>query len=119
MKLLVWGVQFLIPVVILYTIGYYIPGFSALTIPWIILLSVLIFLGEQLLPWIMGRLTNRFGRVLINFFLATVIIFTLTLAIEGGNVPLGGALLAAAIIAGLTELVYPDKIKLKLGEIKP
>jgi hypothetical protein len=113
MKLLAWGVRFLIPLVVLYTIGYYIPGFSALTIPWVILLSVLIFLGERLLQWTMGRLTNRFGKILINFFLAVVIIFTLTLSIEGGNVPLGGALLAAAIIVALTELVYPEKINVK------
>ena len=61
----------------------------------------------------LGGRIRRFGRVMINFLGATVIIFTLTLAIEGGNVPLGGALLAAIIIAGLTELVYPGKNKVK------
>ena len=113
MKMLVWGVQFLIPLVVLYTIGYFIPGFSALTIPWIIMLSILIFLGERLLQWTIGRLTNRFGRALINFLVAAVIIFTMTLTIEGGNVPLGGALLAAVIIAALTELVQFEKIRIK------
>jgi putative membrane protein len=111
-KMLVWGVQFLIPLVVLYTIGYYIPGFSALTLPWIILLSVLIFLGERFLQWTI-RQPNRFGRTLINFLVAAAIIFTLTLAIEGGNVPLGGALLAAVIIAVLTELVQFEKIRIK------
>jgi hypothetical protein len=113
MKMLVWGVQFLIPLIVLYTIGYYVPGFSALTIPWIILLSVVIFAGERLLQWKMGRRTNRLGRALINFFGAAVIIFTLTLAIEDGNVPLGGALLAAVIIAALTELVQFEKHRIK------
>ena len=113
MKLLALGIQLLIPLVILYTIGYYIPGFSALTIPWIILLAVVIFTAEKLLDWVLRKVINRFGRILIHFLAATVIIFTLTLAIEGGNVPLGGALLAAAIIAVLTELVYQEKIIIK------
>jgi hypothetical protein len=111
MKLLGWGVQLLIPLVVLYTIGYYVPGFSALTIPWIVILSLLIFLGDRFILWAMGGMIRRFGKVLISFLVATVIIFTLTLPIEGGNVPLGGALLASIIIAGLTELVYPEKIK--------
>jgi len=98
-------VQFLIPFVVLYTIGYYLPGFSALTIPWLLLLALLIFLGSRLIQSFLGNVTKSLGRILINFLIATVIIFTVTLAIEGGNVPLGGALLAALIIAGLTELV--------------
>lgn len=117
MKIITWGIQLLIPLVVLYTIGYFIVGFSALTIPWIILLSVLIFLGERFVQWTMGRIINRFGRLVVNFLVAAVIIFTLTLAIEGGNVPLGGALLAAAIIALLTELIYSDKINVKRGEL--
>ena len=114
MKWIVWGVQLLIPLLVLYTIGYYVPGFSALTIPWIILLAVFIFLGTHLIHWAMGGVTKRFGRAVINFLVAAVIIFTLTLAIEGGNVPLGGALLAAVIIAALTELVQFEKIRIKI-----
>ena len=52
MKLLGWGIQLLIPLVVLYTIGYYVSGFSALTIPWIILLSVLIFLVNRMMEWL-------------------------------------------------------------------
>lgn len=113
MKLITWGVHLLIPLVVLYTIGYYLPGFSALTIPWIILLAILILLSSQLIQRVIGGVTKSYGRVLINFLVAAVLIFTLTLAIEGGNVPLWGALIAAIIIAALTELVYPGKRKVK------
>lgn len=109
MRLIRWGVELLIPLVVLYTIGYYLPGFSALTIPWIILLTALIFLGNQLIRWAIGGVHKIYGRMLINFLVASVIVFTVTLAIEGGSVPLWGALIAAAIISMLTELVYPKK----------
>ena len=111
MRFVSWGIQFLIPLVVLYTIGYYIPGFSALTIPWIVLLALLILLSNRFILWAIGGVSHRFGRVMIDFLAAAVIIFSLTLAIDGGNVPLAGALLAAFIIAGLTELVYYEKVK--------
>jgi hypothetical protein len=113
MRLIVWGIRLLIPLVVLYTIGYYLPGFSALTIPWLILLTVLIFLGSQLIQRLIGGMTKRYGRILINFLVAAFIIFTVTLAIEGGSVPLWGALIAASIISLLTELVYPENMKVK------
>jgi hypothetical protein len=109
MKVVFWGLQLLIPLVVLYTIGYYLPGFSALTIPWIILLSVLVFLGNQLMIRMIGGITKNYARMVVHFIVATVIIFTLTLAIQGGSVPFGGAMIAAVIIAALTELVYPQK----------
>jgi hypothetical protein len=106
-------VQMTIPLVVLYTIGYYIPGFSALTIPWIVLLTVLIFFANRLIRWAMGGVNNSLGRMVIDFLVATVVVFTVTLAIDGGNVPLGGAMLAAIIIAVLTELVNPQKGKIR------
>lgn len=107
-------VRFLIPFVVLYTIGYYVPGFSALTVLWLILLSVLIVIGDLLIMAALGARINTWGRMIIHFLTATFIIFTVTLAIQGGHVPLGGALLAAAIIAGLNLLlVKPFQIRNK------
>ncbi len=112
MKLIKWGLQLLIPIVVLFTIGYYVPGFSALTIPWIIALSVIIALGEWLInKAIIGKFQNRFASFIIDFLVATVVIFSVTLAIEGGNVPFGSSLLAAATIAILTELINPNNVK--------
>ncbi len=113
MKILQWILRFIIPFVVLYTLGYLVPGFSALTVSWITFLAALITLSEWVVNKIFGERISRVGEVLIDFLIAAVIIATVTLAIEGGNVPLWGALLAAAIIAVL------DMILLKSREQKP
>lgn len=111
MKIFVWVVRFLIPFAVLYSIGYLVPGFSALTILWISGLAALITIGEWLVIKLIGRRMNQWGQLIIYFLVATFIIFTVTLAIEDGNVPLNAALLAAAIIAVLNLfLVRPLQV---------
>jgi hypothetical protein len=111
MKLILWAIQLMIPFIVLYSIGYYLPGFSALTIPWLLFLAVLIFAGNILVQKGFGGIGKPIGRILIDFLVGATIIFIATLAIDGGSVPLGGALIAALIIAGITELIYPEKVK--------
>ncbi len=105
MNLIIWGLRFLIPFVVLFTIGYYVPGFSALTIIWLVVLSILTVLGDWLVNSIIGENANRFGRGIITFLVNTIVVFFATYAIEGGHVPLGAALLAALIIAVLSNIV--------------
>ncbi len=115
MAIFVLFVRFLIPFVVLYTIGYFVPGFSALTILWLLLLSVLIVIGDLAVIALLGARMNQWGRIVIHFLTATFIIFTVTFAIQGGHVPLGGSLLAAAVIAGLNLLlVKPFRTQTKL-----
>ncbi len=110
MRILVWILRFLIPFIVLYTIGYLVPGFSALTILWILVLAALITIGEWLVIRVFKERLNSAGGLIINFLLATLVIFTVTLVIEGGNVPLGGALMAAVIIAGLDLILIKPEI---------
>lgn len=107
MKRLAWIVRFLIPFAVLYTIGYFMPGFSALTISWLLLLTVLIMGLNWLILKLLGTGVNRLAKLIITFLVAAAVIFTVTQAIEGGDVPLGGALLAAGIIALLTAWLTP------------
>lgn len=111
MRLLLWVIRFLIPVVVLYTIGYFVPGFSALTIGWILLLSVLILGVQWLVERLIGRNPNGLARFIIHFLVAAFVIFTVTLGIQGGHVPLGGSLLAALIISALTALLAGISVK--------
>lgn len=111
MNLIIWGLRFLVPFVVLFTIGYYVPGFSALTIPWLIALSGLAVLGDWLVNRFIGRDVSRWGRGVITFLVNTVVIFFVTYAIEGGHVPLRESLLAALLIAVLTNLVNFDQLK--------
>lgn len=112
MGILILLVRFLIPFVVLYTIGYFVPGFSALTLLWLFLLSVIIVIGDLLIIAAFGTRITQWGRLAIHFLTIAFIIFTVTLAIQGGHVPLSGALLASAIIAGLDLLlVKPLQMK--------
>jgi hypothetical protein len=110
MRILVWIMRLFIPFIVLYTIGYLVPGFSALTIPWIAFLAVLITLSEWLAIKVFRKRISRVGGLIIDFLLAAFIIFTVTLTIESGSVPFGGALLAAAIIAGLNLILIKPRI---------
>jgi hypothetical protein len=108
MELIRWLLRIAIPFVVLYSIGYFVPGFSALTIGWLLALSILIALGFWLAVKVMGKELHQWGRMVTMFLVATAVIFLATLAIEGGGVPLGGSLLAAILIALLGNLV-PEK----------
>lgn len=111
MNLIIWVLRLLVPFVVLFTIGYYVPGYSALTIPWLIGLSGLAVLGDWLVRRFIGRDVSRIGRGVITFLVNTVVIFFVTYGIEGGHVPLGPSLLAALLIAVLSNLVNFDQLK--------
>ncbi|NLW46014.1 MAG: hypothetical protein GXY86_01555 [Firmicutes bacterium] len=111
MNLISWVLRFLIPFVVLFTIGYYVPGFSALTIPWLIALSSIAVLGDWLINRAMGRNVSRWGKGLITFLVNTVVIFFITYGIEGGHVPLRASLLAALLITVLSNLVSFGQLK--------
>ncbi|TCL76307.1 hypothetical protein EDC14_100260 [Hydrogenispora ethanolica] len=108
-----WLVRFLIPAVVLYTIGYFVAGFSALTIGWIVLLSLMVIAGSWLVQRLIARDVSRWGQMIITFLVTTAVIFFTTFALEGGNVPLGGSLLAALIISLLSGLVPEEKVTRK------
>lgn len=119
LRVIVEVLRFLVPFVVLYTIGYYVAGFSALTVPWILVLSLFIFLGDWLLERVfhLDRYFGRFHKGIISFLVSAVVIFTITQIIEGGNVPLGGALLAAIIVGALMTLI-PDLARVSIDEEK-
>ncbi len=112
MQIYTWFMQMLVSFVVLYSIGYYVAGFSALTIQWLLFLAVLIATGIYLVNRIFnlqkkGKFINRAG---INFVVAAVAIFGATQMIYGGGVPFLEALLAAAIIALLAAAFTRPKL---------
>lgn len=112
MKAIVWMLRFIIPLVVLYTIGYFVAGFSALSFRWLFWLSALIAVGN----WVIFRVFNpghhSVAKLLLNFLVATVVIFMMTQGIEGGQVPLGGSILAALIIS-LLQILLPEVTAVK------
>jgi uncharacterized membrane protein YvlD (DUF360 family) len=107
MGVLIWLIRFLIPGVVLYTIGYFVPGFSALSFWWLLWLGGIIAIGNWLIFRVLGVRRRATVKFILNFLVATVVIFTMTSGIEGGQVPLGGSLLAALLIS-LLQTMVPD-----------
>lgn len=107
----IWLLRFLIPIVVLFMIGYLVPGFSALTFSWVVFLAILIVLGNWLFGMASLGKASRFGAFLVNFLIGLVVIYTVTFTIQGGHVPLAAAILAALIIAGLDNWILPSITK--------
>jgi uncharacterized membrane protein YvlD (DUF360 family) len=109
MKVIVWLLRFIIPLVVLYAIGYFVAGFSALSFRWLFWLAALIAVGNWLIVRVFGKEQYSVLKLLLNFLVVTVVLFMMTQVIEGGQVPLGGSLLAALIIS-LLQILVPDVI---------
>jgi hypothetical protein len=107
MKAIVWVLRFIIPLVVLYIIGYFVAGFSALSFRWLFWLSTLIAVGNWAIFRVFNPERHLKTKILLNFLVATVVIFMMTQFIEGGQVPLSGSLLAALIIS-LLQILVPE-----------
>jgi uncharacterized membrane protein YvlD (DUF360 family) len=107
MKVMRWLLRGIIPLVVLYAIGYFVAGFSALSFRWLFWLAALIAVGNWLIVRVFNIGNHPVAKLLINFLMVTVVIFMMTQVIEGGQVPLGGSLLAALIIS-LLQILIPD-----------
>jgi hypothetical protein len=99
MRAVWWLVRLFIPLAVLYTLGYFVTGFSGLTLSWLMLLSIVIVGSYGVVIHVLGGLPNRMERIVIGFFVSAVVIFTVTFGIRGGHVPLGRSLLAALLIS--------------------
>lgn len=110
MQALAWLFRFLVPMLVLYVIGYYVSGFSALTFSWLFLLAALIYVGDWFILKVFGKGYGLLAKFVLDFLISTAVIFMATQAIEGGQVPLGGALLAALLIS-LLHTMIPDTVK--------
>jgi hypothetical protein len=107
MKVLVWLLRILTPLVVLYAIGYYIAGFSALSLQWLLMLSILIAAGNWIISQAFGKERHSVVKPVLNFVVVTLVIFMMTYLIEGGQVPLSGSLLVALIIS-LLQMLIPE-----------
>jgi multisubunit Na+/H+ antiporter MnhF subunit len=110
MKAVIWLLRFAIPLVVLYSIGYFVAGFSALSFYWLFWLAILIAGGNWLIFRVFKERQTSGRKFVLNFLVATVVIFMVTLFIKGGSVPLGGSILAALIISLLQTLVPASNV---------
>jgi len=112
MWIFTWFMQMLISFVVLYSIGYYVAGFSALTMQWVLFLAVLIATGIYLVNKLfdLEKRGSFLRRVIVNFAVSAIAIFAATQTIYGGGVPFLEALLAAVIISTLAAALIKPKL---------
>lgn|SRR5690554_1284089 len=99
--------------VVLFLLGYIVPGFSGLTIGRLAAVSLLTAVISSLVE-AAAKPDSARDRSIILFIVAAVAVYLFSMATLNVRPPVVSTLLAAAIIAGI-DLVYPEK-RLAEGE---
>ncbi|MFS8582113.1 MAG: phage holin family protein [Limnochordales bacterium] len=102
-------VRFVVSALVLMFVGLVVPGFSPLTF-WHALLAALVIAA---LGWVveatMGRKASPFGRGVVGFIIAALVVWAAQFFVPGMSVTVLGALLAAVVI-GIADLFVPTSI---------
>ncbi|NLY88762.1 MAG: hypothetical protein GX085_03985 [Firmicutes bacterium] len=100
--------------VVLFLLGYIVPGFSGLTIGRLAVVSLLTAVISSLVEMAVKPGSPR-DRSIILFLVSAVVVYLYSLVMINVRPPVVSTLLAAALIAGV-DLVYPEKHPLAEGE---
>jgi hypothetical protein len=100
--------------IVLFLLGYIVPGFSALTIGRLAVVSLLTAVISSLVEMAVKPGSPR-DRSIILFLVTAVVVYLYSMVMIDVRPPIVSTLLAAAIIAGV-DLVYPEREPLAGGE---
>ncbi|HHU81393.1 MAG TPA: hypothetical protein GXZ26_00085 [Firmicutes bacterium] len=100
--------------IVLFLLGYIVPGFSGLTLGRLAAVSLLVAVISSLVEMAVRPGSPR-DRSIILFLVTAVVVYLYSLAMINVRPPVVSTLLAAAIVAGV-DLVYPEKRPLAEGE---
>lgn len=99
-------IRLAISFVVLYIMGYVVPGFSGLTVPLLLGISAIIALISAVVENTTHPESTR-ARAVTLFLISTGVIYIYTLAVAG-RPPVVSTILAALLVA-MVDLVYPEK----------
>lgn len=99
-------IRFAMSFIVLYLLGYMVPGFSGLTMPFLILIGVIIAFVSALVEMTTHPDSSR-SRALIVFLISFAVIYLFTLAVAG-RPPVVSTILAALLVA-VIDLIYPER----------
>lgn len=102
-------VRFVVSALVLMFVGFIVPGFAPLTFWHALLAAVVIAALGWVVEAVMGRKVSPFGRGIVGFIIAALVIWATQFFVPGMSVTLLGALLAAVVI-GIVDLFVPTAI---------
>jgi uncharacterized membrane protein YvlD (DUF360 family) len=103
-------VRFVIAALVLMFMGYIVPGFSHLGFWSALLAALVIALAGYLIEAMFGKSASPYGRGLVGFIVASVVIYFAQFLVPGMHVSILAALIAAFII-GIVDLFIPTAVR--------
>lgn len=100
-------IRFGISFVVLYLMGYVVPGFSGLTVSLVIGLGLIIALISAVVEKMTHPDSSR-GRALMLFLISAALVYIYTLVVAG-RPPVVSTILVAFLVA-MVDLVYPETV---------
>lgn len=102
-------VRFVVSALVLMLVGAIVPGFAPLTFWHALLAAVVIAAIGWVIEAVMGHKVSPFGRGIVGFVIAALVIWATQFFVPGMSVTLLGALLAAVAV-GIADLFVPTTI---------
>lgn len=103
-------VRFVVAALVLMVMGYIVPGFSHLGFWSALLAALIIALAGYIIEAMFGKSVSPYGRGLVGFLVAAVVIYFTQFLVPGMHVSILGSLIAAFII-GLVDLFIPTAVR--------
>lgn len=103
-------IRFVISAIVLLLVGYITPGFSVAGFTNALLAAVVIALLGMVTESLLGRDVSPYGRGIVGFIVAAVVIFLTQYLVPGVSVSIVGALIAALVI-GLVDTFVPTMLR--------
>lgn len=101
-------VRWLVGAIVLAVTAFLTPGFSISSIWSLIIASAVIAILDYLVQKVLGVDATPFGRGLVGFIVAAVIIYAVKFIVSGYDVTILGAVLGA-LVYGIINLLIPGK----------
>jgi putative membrane protein len=103
-------VRFIVSALVLMFVGFIVPGFGRLTFWSALLAAIVIAVLGWVIEMLFGRRMTPYGRGIVGFISAAVVIYLAQLFVPGMTVSILGAILASLVI-GLIDLFVPTEFR--------
>ena len=102
-------VRFVVSALVLMFVGFLVPGFAPLGFLNALLAAIVIAALGWVIEATMGQRVSPFGRGIVGFIIAALVIWATQFFVPGMQVTVLGAILAALVI-GIVDLFVPTAI---------